>query len=223
MARPTTSAMALDAPEKVPSETILASLDTGQSRNSAGSTSLATPVEPSGETAEQPGIEPGTKTLGRIAVPTKNPQRAVESVIAAGEPAKEEKPVILAGLPLPVKSPRTGQNVPSAAVEKIVETAALEKKQAEPVAQMPARTISLDRYSAPEENTANIGQWALSSETTIADLADVQAPAYGRNIIRQVPGTILVQSFTPQLFGPGKNNFKGKAVTAMRFARLQIQ
>ena len=85
-----------------------------------------------------------------------------------------------------------------------------------------ARTISLDKLSAPQENASTLGQWALANETTIRQLAEVQAPAYGRNVIRQVPNSILVQGFDLQAYGPGQNNFKGKAVTAMRFARLQL-
>ena len=75
---------------------------------------------------------------------------------------------------------------------------------------------------SPLENSTTLGKWALASDKTIRQLAEVQAPAYGRNVIRAIPNTILVQGFNLQQFGPGQNNFKGKAVTAQRFARLQL-
>ena len=228
MARPTTSEVAMEAPAGSQPETVLASLDASRIPAKSNipvpvkrvglpeAVDVSTPAAPSIETSANAtvapdavtGIEPGTRSSGRIAIPSRNPQQSVE----------DEKPIVLASLPVPARSPRTAQIIQP---EPAVQPAAAEKEPE--TKSLQARTISLDRYSAPEENTASIGQWALSSESTIADLADVQAPAYGRNVIRQVPGTILVQSFTPQPFGPGKNNFKGKAVTAMRFARLQIQ
>ena len=84
--------------------------------------------------------------------------------------------------------------------------------------QLAKRTISLDRYSAPQENSTSLGKFALASNITIREFSDVRAPAYGRNVIREVPKIILVQGFNLQPFGPGKNNFQGKAVTAMKFA-----
>lgn len=232
-ARPTTSALALDAqPENAQpannADITLASLETDGLPVSIASipVPLKNPVETetAQNTVSEPvaplGIEPETKSTGKIATPLQNPlaktEPSSETLIAEMQETAETTPIVLASLPLPIRNPKIEQKP---AVETT--TAAEPAKQAESA--LAQRTISLDSLSAPQENTSSIGKWALSSETTIADLADVQAPAYGRNVIRQVPGVILVQSFTPQLFGPGKNNFKGKAVTAMRFARLQIQ
>ena len=106
-------------------------------------------------------------------------------------------------------------------------TASLETSPAEeaPVAVaepgLQQRPVSLDKLSAPQDNSSTIGKWALSAGTTISELADVQAPAYGRNLIRQVPNAVIVQQFALQAFGPGQNRFNGKAVKTMKFARLQ--
>ncbi len=227
-ARPTTTTLALDAQPANNGDITLAALETDGLPVSTASipVPLKNPVESTtaqnvmSEPVAPLGIEPETKSTGKIATPLQNPlaktEPSSETVIAELQKTAETTPIVLASLPLPIRNPKIEQ-IPAVETAVVAEPA----KQAEPA--LAQRTISLDSLSAPQENTSSIGKWALSSETTIADLADVQAPAYGRNVIRQVPGVILVQSFTPQLFGPGKNNFKGKAVTAMRFARLQIQ
>lgn len=170
------------------------------------------------------GIEPGVKSSGEFAVPSKNP---VAPVLVASLEPETVTPAnsIAANLPIPTPNPRAKLLMASLETQvtpAIQATPAAQAVEQVQESQLASRTISLDKYSAPQENSNTIGQWALSNQTTIRDLADVQAPAYGRNAIRKISGTILVQSFIAQPFGPGQNNFKGKAVTAMNFARLQL-
>lgn len=158
----------------------------------------------------------------------------VEPVNAAEEGLTR---LALANIPLPARNPIIAESATTQ--EAPIEIAALEQdgSQADAADIQPAnnetasaaeqpqlakRTISLDRYSAPQNNSTSLGQFALASNITIRELSDVRAPAYGRNVIREVPKTILVQGFNLQPFGPGKNNFQGKAVTAMKFAFQRI-
>lgn len=177
-------------------------------------------------------IEPGTKFTGAISIPVQNPiikEQIKLAMVSPSQPVDEAptadaeiaSPVSLANLPVPVPRPESDKitDIVLASLDDEVVT-----PQPNPISkQLPQRAISLDAYSAPQNNSSSIGQWALSSDRTIREFAEVQAPAYGRNIIRQVPGTILVQGFNLTPFGPGQNNFKGKAVTAMRFARLNLK
>ncbi len=192
-------------------------------------------IEPAPEILAPIPLEPGIRTTGTIVIPEQNPIVKETIEIAAITPVEEiiealpdtteiQAPTVSASLPIPTRRPVT--EIPETIVVASVDEEIITPQTPEqnPVAeQLPKRTISLDEYSAPQNNTSSLGQWALASETTIQEFAEVQAPAYGRNIIRQVPGTILVQGFNLTPFGPGQNNFKGKAVTAMRFARLDLK
>jgi len=180
--------------------------------------------------AQPVALEPGTQTTGKLVLPTQNPlvsEEASQQLVAETKaPASTEvSDLVVASLPVPVRSPRlaiNNVNVQPVAIEAPVENTVAVASAEPQKPTLAARTISLDKLSAPQENASTLGQWALANETTIRQLAEVQAPAYGRNVIRQVPNSILVQGFDLQAYGPGQNNFKGKAVTAMRFARLQL-
>lgn len=175
-------------------------------------------------------IEPGVESTGAIAVPRHNPV-ATETAEAAAEPADPvEEKILMASVPIPVRAPRPEPVAEQPAIqseESVMVTASLETPPAEEAPAVPAtpelqqRPVSLDKLSAPQDNSSTIGKWALSAGTTISELADVQAPAYGRNLIRQVPNAVIVQQFALQAFGPGQNRFNGKAVKPMKFARLQ--
>ena len=174
-------------------------------------------------------IEPGVESTGAIAIPSHNPV-AVEIAEAELADPVEEK-ILMAAVPIPVRAPRPEPAVeqPTAKSEEaVMVTASLETPPETPPAEqaiaargLQQRPVSLDSLSAPQDNTSTIGKWALSAGTTISELADVQAPAYGRNLIRQVPNAVIVQQFALQAFGPGQNRFNGKAVKPMKFARLQ--
>lgn len=188
----------------------------------------ATAIKPNIETRQTVGLEPGTRSTGEIAVPSPNPN-AIVAILAEVDKTIEENteplnvPVVVANLPVPLPRPaeidEPTSSEPVLSEEKVVGTS----PDTTQLAVLQERTISLDEFSAPQVNASSIGQWALATDRTIQDLAEVQAPAYGRNIIRQVPETILVQGFDLQPFGPGQNNFRGKAVTAKRFARLELK
>ncbi len=177
--------------------------------------------------------------------PEMEPAESNPAESTIGEPEiRTFKGILLASLPVPRRNPQPVEQIaiavatagatPAGNVEKIqvasletakpasAKSATVQNTAAQAPTGLVGRTISLDRYSAPLDNTSTIGQFALATQTTIRDLSDVRAPAYGRNVIRQVPDTILVQSFAPQPFGPGSNTFSGRAVNAMNFAKRRI-
>jgi len=83
------------------------------------------------------------------------------------------------------------------------------------------RTISLDKLSAPQENENSIGQYAMATDLTIHERTMVQAPAYGRNMIRTVPDAVFVEGFRSNLLPGTRHGFSGKAIVFKKFARLQ--
>jgi len=162
------------------------------------------------EIAVSAPIEPGVKSTGELAIPVPNPVTPAPRIQTAALEAEIASPV-LSGFPIPVRNPRAD-----------IVVASLETKQAESPG-LAKRTISLDANSAPQENSSTIGQWALANTQTIRDLAEVQAPAYGRNIVRNVDTTIIKQGFESMPLVFADNGFTGKAVKAMKFAKLQIR
>jgi uncharacterized protein YcbK (DUF882 family) len=216
-------------PEGTLANVVVASLAPVESANAAVPVPLPKPTAENiaGDITDSTGalepIEPGVKSTGVPAIPVQNPQMPVENIMTAATPTPTPEPAsldakapVLAKLPVPVKNPRSEIVLASLQPAPASENSA-------PVAQLPKRTISLDALSAPEENTTSLGQWALSTDHTIQDLAEVQAPAYGRNVIRTVEPTIIKQGFSTQPFVLANNGFVGKAVTAMKFAKLQIR
>ncbi|MCB1386075.1 MAG: DUF882 domain-containing protein [Nitratireductor sp.] len=143
------------------------------------------------------------------------------------EAAKAREQRLLASLPIPQPAPRDLAAPAGAGSDQLASLVtsldgASDAPMAEPdLAALAPRQVSLDQYSAPQGNASTIGKWALAGDTTILALDDVQAPAYGRNVIRQVGGSIVVQNFNLQAFGPGRNGFNGKAVKPLKFARVR--
>lgn len=82
------------------------------------------------------------------------------------------------------------------------------------------RTVSLDEFSAPQDNKSSIGQYALAGNFNIRDLNAVQAPAYGRNMIRSTPKTVFINGFTNDVPQGANKGFSGKAIVFKEFARL---
>ncbi len=128
--------------------------------------------------------------------------------------------------PLPIRRPGEGEGRDEGIVMAALSNAdqnAADKMVLSPNATgtLVDRPISLDPSSAPEVNSNTIGKWALASDHSIRELADMRAPAYGRNTVRQIEKVILVQGFKQQLFTPSGNTFTGRAVDANRLSVLR--
>ncbi len=175
--------------------------------------------------AETPKSEAEDATREEIQTASLKPSLATTEENSSATAPKTAK-----NIPIPMPSPRGNivlaslETAKSPKVEQKADVKPIAAPKSEPKAEpkIASRPITLDKLSAPQENSTHLGQWALSSDVTIEKLAEVQAPAYGRNSLRKIPDTILVQGFNLQPFGPGQNNFKGRAVPAQRFAKIQI-
>lgn len=187
------------------------------------------------ETERQPlEIEPGASSTGIIPLPEPNPLRPGEApeaqtlVAALGEDAGNApavSPSALTNVPVPVPDPRSEgaaqEAAPAAGAGETVELAATAEGNSEPAAQaLAGRPVSIDELSAPENNASTIGQFALEAARTISELAEMRAPAYGRNVLRDAGSSIVLAGFDAPVFAPGPNNFSGRAVNPVNYARL---
>lgn len=184
------------------------------------------------QTALLAPTETGGSRFGEVPVPAQNPaltQNIRTASIPKTAAKTERQPALsLSGLAVPTPNPRGSTEIDrqDGILMASLDSAPAPRTRPQTTTftpDIPARTISLDAFSAPRQNSSTIGQWALSAELTIHDLSRVQAPAYGRNMIRELPETIIVQGFQAPVFGPGRNAFSGKAVTAARYLRVQSQ
>jgi uncharacterized protein YcbK (DUF882 family) len=154
-----------------------------------------------------------------------------EPAAASNIPVPEPNPNLMAMIEPALPSSASEEN--TAAGQATVEpaepsgeivTASLEEERNDSSLQasdgLAARTISLDPLSAPERNAAVVGRWALARQPTVDVEAPVQAPAYGRNMIRQVPADVPVTGFSVANAGNPYSGFSGKAVRFTKFAKL---
>lgn len=164
----------------------------------------------------------------RLTNDTTSKQNTLDEVITPktkAEPAlipevtKEPEIVIaLNNIPIPTRNPRYKLNLPTLQKEKTV-IASLDKKAATNT-NLGKRTISLDKFSAPQDNKSSIGQYALASNFNIRDLNAVKAPVYGRNAIRKAPEAVFKDGFRNSTDVSLNYGFSGKAVVFKKFARL---
>lgn len=137
--------------------------------------------------------------------------------------------IALNNIPIPTRNPRFIKEItelPDSAAKVIVsanldsENFAVEIKSTLSNSGLGERTVSLDKFSAPQENKNSIGQYALANTFSIRDLNAVKAPAYERNIIRKTPSAVFVDGFRSNVNQSTNYGFSGKAIVFKKFARL---
>lgn len=180
-------------------------------------------------------VKPNTTELALAIVEDKTLKAEQRAIAAIEEATTSNQPEIIETveqqearlafvIPVPTRSPR------QPIIEAPIVVASLEPKTKQTVQPKPTitasskplkkRTVSLDKLSAPQDNSSSIGQYALSASVNIRDIGTVQAPAYGRNMIRNVPSTIFVEGFRTNLLPGTQLGFSGKAIVFNKFARL---
>jgi len=179
-------------------------------------------------------IEPELKTAGGIAIPVAKPQPAPKLVTALLplEPNVKQTGDIKVPTPAPklvipenvepTVTAAINVPVPQPALRPTSVTAKIEVPSAKPKTK-PGKTNSL---SLEEFETANLderltGKWALATDASIKDIADIRPPAYGRNILRELPSTVLSRGFSQSQIGSITNSFSGSSVEFLDFQRFE--
>ncbi len=164
--------------------------------------------EPTLVTALLP-IEPEIKSGNGPAFPIRNPERLLVAEVEPDEPEIED--LLVASIPVPELSP-----LRSSLDEQEIVLAALPTEKVT----LAARTISLEKFSMPDLNENMIGKWALASNASIAQIADIRLPAYGRNAIRELPSTVLTRGFDRSGNNRAPNRFTGSSVEFLAFSKF---
>jgi len=167
-------------------------------------------------------IEPGTQNSGQLGVPEPKPQPAPQLVTAllpeqsslAIEAQPETSTATTTALNIPVPQPAVRPAAPSSTTQ--VATA--------PTAQ-PAAAVEKP-LTREEFQTANLearltGKWALAADASIKDIANIKPPAYGRNILRGTPSSVLSRGFSQDPIGKRTTGFSGSSLEFLDFKRFQ--
>ncbi|MBL4892803.1 MAG: DUF882 domain-containing protein [Rhizobiaceae bacterium] len=184
------------------------------------------------ERASLQPMEPGTKFSNHVATPLEMPNRKTEP--------KSIDSVILASLEVPPQLMIPTQKPRSTALRDISGTspitiASLTREHSEtapanfdvsrldkttPVKSLAKRTISLSRFSMTGLEDNAVGRWALVKNASIREISEISPPAYGRNIIRELPSIILTAGFTRVLAGVNTDRFSGSSLEFLAFSKF---
>ncbi len=150
-------------------------------------------------------LEPSVKKTGSISVPTPSP---VPSAPAA------EEPTVLASNNIPIPQP---------ALRPVQVAKAIEAPSPVPKKQNTdgGSSLSLEEFKTANLDERLTGKWALATDASIKDIADIRPPAYGRNILRELPSTVLSSGFSQSQIGSITNSFTGSSVEFLDFRRFK--
>jgi len=151
---------------------------------------------------EEP-IEPGTASSGELVFPEPNPNRAFEVAALTDSRTVGVIPTRANRVPLP--TPTLQEPV------EIAEAPASDENQ-----------LTLEQFQSANLDERLVGKWALAADASIADIADIRPPAYGKNIIREIPQTVLTSGFSQELRKRlATKGFSGSSLEFLDFTRFE--
>lgn len=180
-------------------------------------------------------LEPEVKTSGDIAIPAAKPQPAPQLVAALLplEPNVKKTGSISVPTPSPVpvapavEEPTVSASnnipVPQPALRPIQVATAIEAPSPVPKKQNSnsAGPLSLEEFKIANLDERLTGKWALAADASIKDIADIRPPAYDRNVLRELPSTVLSSGFSRSQIGSITNSFTGSSVEFLDFRRFK--
>ena len=152
-------------------------------------------------------LEPNTRKTGSITVPTPSPEQTTRV-------QAEEKLSITTANNIPVPQP---------ALRPTRLAVQVETPKPAPIKQTGSNkeTLSLEEFKTANLDERLTGKWALATDASIKDIADIRPPAYGRNILRELPSTVLSRGFSQNQIGSITNSFSGSSVEFLDFKRFE--
>lgn len=138
-------------------------------------------------------------------------ETGIENAVDDNPAATETNDIRLAGIPVPVRNPsRTTALTQTASLDDVSETKDTANSQ-----------LSLEQFKNANLNERLVGKWALAADASIAEIADIRPPAYGRNIIRERPDTVLSSGFSRDTIRDFTEGFSGSSLEFLSFTRFR--
>ncbi|MGI9351406.1 MAG: DUF882 domain-containing protein [Rhizobiaceae bacterium] len=157
--------------------------------------------EPEIITASLQPLEPGARTTGELAFPEPSPAAPVKTAEIPEPVSESENP----NIPIPVPAHRP---ILVAAVDQDIYAGNAAARKLESL-----QTISLEERI--------LGKWALASDSSIADIAEIRPPAYARNVIRELPSTVLSRGFVREQGNRTTSSFSGSSIEFLDFTKFK--
>jgi len=197
----------------------LETIDGGETATNEIAIPLANPNQPAeldnvetivAEATDEP-LEPGVVSSGNPALPAPNPNRSVE--IAA---LTDNRTVGV----VPTRATRQSAIEAPKLVESEEVTPLLAEVEEKPLEK--ETVLTLEQFQSANLDERLVGKWALAADASIADIADIRPPAYGKNIIRELPKTVLSSGFTQDLKSRlASEGFSGSSLEFLDFKRFK--
>lgn len=163
--------------------------------------------EPETAIAQLEPLEPGVTSTNGVSIPSPNPTAQVEEAVPS-------ETVTVAGTPIPSPALRTTGEAEQA-------TQAPVQVASGPAARPEGSELSLEQFQTANLDQRLIGKWALAADTSIKDIADIRPPAYGRNMIRELPQSVLSSGFSQTNLSSFTQGFSGSSLEFLDFKRFQ--
>ena len=153
----------------------------------------------------KPQAAPQLVTALLPAEPTPSPSNDIV-VPSAPEVVGE---TVTAAINIPIPQPALRPTTVSASVEA-------PKPAPKAVVKTGNKALSLSEFKTANLDERLSGKWALATDASIKDIADIRPPAYGRNILRELPTTVLSSGFSQNQIG-SSTGFSGSSVEFLDF------
>jgi len=75
--------------------------------------------------------------------------------------------------------------------------------------------------NAVKAGSKKLGKWALAADASIEKIADINPPAYARNVIRERPASVLARGFVVGKRSQSTEGFSGSSIEFLDFRRFQ--
>ncbi len=159
-------------------------------------------------------IEPGTQNTGAVATPTEKPGTLLTALLPT-QAELSDKPIalieepaatIVANIPVPVRATRP-------TIKPVVKLAEKSKSAKKALSKKEFKQANLDKRLAVNA--------VLATDASIKDIAKINPPAYGKNIIRTRPTTVLAQGFTLGQLNSNTQGFSGSSLEFLDFIKVK--
>lgn len=175
-------------------------------------------------------IDPDLKSAGGVAIPSTKPKAAPQLVTALLPTQPTASRVNEVTVPTPAPEVKTSENIgetitaginipvpqPALRPTKTISKVEAPKPVPKVVVKKQEKALSLTEFKTANLDERLTGKWALATDASIKDIADIRPPAYGRNILREIPTSVLSSGFSQSQLS-SSNGFSGSSVEFLDF------
>lgn len=170
-------------------------------------------------------IEPSLANTGALGIPTANPQGS-SSLVTALLPEQSQTPIASSAVvdqpkysvPVPQRAQRSQRQVAQIITPEPVQVIEPVSEQVEQTADKTIqKALTVKEFKSANLDSRLTGKWALATNASIKDIADINPPAYGQNTLVKTPSRVLSRGFSQESLGVGTSSFSGSSLEFLDF------